>query len=497
MTTPSALADLVRATAAADALDERPGLLIVRAALADAALRERWRAAKADPPADVLSITITEADGDAELDDAAAPAADELFRITVQTRAEPGKLRLFLASSLVRAAAILPEVGEVLIAQMGANETFTTYRNRVQLWTNTPPEDYAAHEPLPDPRAYANDFTGGREVPADIRPWLLRTGPAAAGTVYEAWSAVAARRQMAALSNRVSRGDAGLSYHFNGPPACVATPSDAEVAALAPRLQAGVAWVFSENRDADTRHLLLTAEWARTHRRSQLRDLGEGALESAKAAYAAYVTSGSKETLKALAELRKAVVDEGQKTSQRAQDLAGAMWKDVAVAAAPFVLKILPDASRAPNAVLTIALALSAAAFLVFSFGIQVFINERYFRRQAEGRALWKRELNVALRQKDVDDLSEEPIRNSLADYAKVRGVVGLVYVGLVVALLLFAAANVPAGTGPAASKPAAPHPAGAAALAPSLKRPASMHPAKSPPSARVPSSTATGGSPR
>lgn len=496
MTTPSALADLVRATAAADAIDERPGLLIVRAALADATLRERWRAAKADPPADVSSITITEADGDAELADDAAPGADELFRITVQTRAEPGKLRLFLARSLVRAAAILPEVGQVLIAQMGANETFTTYRNRVQLWTNTPPEDYAAHEPLPDPRAYASDFTGGREVPADIRPWLVRTGPAAAGTVYEAWAAVAARRQLAALSNRVSRGDAGLSYHFSGPPACMVTLSDAEVAALAPRLQAGVAWVFSESRDADTRHLLLTAEWARTYRRGQLADLGEGALESAKAAYTAYVTSGSKETLKALAELRKAVVDEGQKTSQRAQDLAGAMWKDVVVAAAPFVLKILPDASKAPSAGLTIALSLAAAAFLVFSFGIQVFINDRYFRRQAEGRALWKRELNVALRQKDVDVLSEEPIRNSLADYAKVRGVVGLVYVGLVIALLVFAAANVPAGTAPAASEPAAPDAAGAAVPAPNLEPAAPVPPAKSPPSVRVPSATVTGGSP-
>lgn len=495
MTTPSALADLVRATAAADAIDERPGLLIVRAALADAALRERWRAAKAAPPADVSSITITEADGDAELADDAAPGADELFRITVQTRAEPGELRLFLAWSLVRAAPILPEVGQVLIAQMGANETFTTYRNRVQLWTNTAPEDYAAHEPLPDPRAYASDFTGRREVPADIRPWLMRTGPAAAGAVYEAWAAVAARRQLAALSNRVSHGDAGLSYHFSGPPACVTTLSDAEVAALAPRLQAGVAWVFSENRDADTRHLLLTAEWARTHRRGQFADLGEGALESAKAAYAAYVTSGSKETLKALAELRKAVVDEGQKTSQRAQDLAGAMWKDVAVAAAPFVLKILPDASKAPGAGLTIALSLSAAAFLVFSFGIQVFINDRYFRRQAEGRALWKRELNVALRQKDVDGLSEEPIRNSLADYAKVRGVVGLVYVGLVIALLVFAAANIPAGVAPAASNPAAPDPVGAAAPAPNLKPLPPVPPANSSPTVRVPPAT-TGGSP-
>ena len=43
------------------------------------------------------------------------------------------------------------------------------------------------------------------------------------------------------------------------------------------------------HRDADTRHLLLANEWARSYRREKPDDIGDGALESAKGAYSAYV----------------------------------------------------------------------------------------------------------------------------------------------------------------------------------------------------------------
>jgi len=109
----------------------------------------------------------------------------------------------------------------------------------------------------------------------------------------------------------------------------------------------GADWTFTTGaRDADTRHLLLAAEWARSHSGGQL---GEGCSESAEAAYGAYVKAGSKDSLKALAELRKTVVDEAQKASQKAQDMAGAMWKDLAVATTPFVIKVLPDSEKTAN----------------------------------------------------------------------------------------------------------------------------------------------------
>ncbi len=163
-------------------------------------------------------------------------------------------------------------------------------------------------------------------------------------------------------------------------------------------------------------------------------------LESARAAYAAYVKSGSRETLKALADLRKAVVEETQRVSQRAQDLAGALWKDLTVAAAPFVLKILADAAKTSSQSVAGGLALAAAVFLVFSFCIQVHINRRYLRGQKAARAVWRNALNSVLSPAEVEEFSDRPIDSAVRDYRRVHLLVGGFYVFLVIALLTFAA---------------------------------------------------------
>jgi len=442
MTTPTEIADLVRATAPAEEIDERPGVLFARAPLADPALRGRWLSLRAALPEYLSNVSIVEADSDTVLGDDEAPPENRLYRITLESRHMAGQLRLFFAESLAHAEAAFGNAEHVLLATMHPQETFSTFRNRVQLWTRDAPEPFAPSEPLPDPRTYSSDFTGSAEVPADIRPWLIRAAPHDPGPGYAAWCRVAARRLLAAIADRVAAKDGAITYHFNGPPACVVSLTDNEACALLPRLQEGGLWVYPDVRDADTRHLLLASEWARTNRQGDVSQLGDRSLESAQNAYAAYVKSGSKETLKAISELRKAVVDEGQKAAQRAQDLAGSMWKDVAVAAAPFVLKILPDASRASSRTLTGVIALCAASFLVFSFCIQVFINKRYFRSQKAARAVWQRALNVTLTPKDVEEYSEAPIKAGVADYRTARLAIGCVYFLLIAALLVFAVEN-------------------------------------------------------
>lgn len=490
MTTPTEIADLIRATAPPAERDERPGVLFLRAALADADLRQRWLALRKALPDYLLTVSIVEADGDAVLEDPDVPPEDRLYRITVETKADAAQLRLFFAETLAGAETDFASVEHVLIASMGPHETFSTFRNRVQLWSSDPLEPFAPSEALPDPRTYASDFTGGAEVPADIRPWLLRGEPNQQGAAYRTWGQLAARRLLAALADRVARKDATITYHFSGPPTCVVSLTDGEALALLPRLQESGLWLYPDVRDADTRHLLLASEWARTHRQGDVAQLGERSLDSAKNAYAAYVKAGSKETLKALSELRRAVVDEGQKAAQRAQDLAGSMWKDIAIAAVPFVLKLLPDAAKAPSRALAGVLAICAAAFLIFSFAIQVFINKRYFRSQKAARVVWKRALNVALTPSEVEEYSEAPINAGVADYRRVRSAVGAVYALLVLALLVFASwsflappdkPSAPsAGTTlvtAASSGPASGAPPAASSVAPSRPAPPSSQP--------------------
>jgi hypothetical protein len=368
--------------------------------------------------------------------------SDARFRIVVETVSAEDELRLFLGNSLLNAVDAIEDVNCVQIADMAGNGTFTTYRSRFQVWTNEPPEPYAPSEELPDPRTLSNDFTRVRLVPEDLRPWLQRSGPKKSGTAYEAWKGLSGPRLLAALANRVSETDAGIAYHFSGPPSCIITPSPTQVGMVFDRMTAGAGWVFAEGRDTDTRHLLLANELARSHRKNALADFGDGSLDSAKGAYAAYVKSSSRETLKALAELRKTVVDEAQKASQKAQDLASSLWKDAALAAVPFGLKLLPDAAKVGNRYITGAMAIAAILLLAFSYGTQLFINHKFFKNQADARRIWKQALNTVLTPAEIEEFSEQPITKSIADYRTVRCWVGFVYAGLILTLAVFALYN-------------------------------------------------------
>lgn len=207
---------------------------------------------------------------------------------------------------------------------------------------------------------------------------------------------------------------------------------------MADGIQAAAKWVFADGKDAEPRHLLLSTEWARAQAGAQTDDVPERSLGSARTAYVAFVRSSSKETLKALADLRKGVVEETQKASQRAQDLAGGLWKDLAIASAPFVLKVLPDSAKAGATGVSVLLAWGAAAFLAYSFLVQTHINRRYFRTQRDGRVAWRGALGTILSTAELEQFGEKPIRDSIRDYRFVRRVVGAIYVSLFVGLLAF-----------------------------------------------------------
>ncbi|MCZ3378400.1 hypothetical protein [Rhizobium sp. AG207R] len=269
---------------------------------------------------------------------------------------------------------------------------------------------------------------------------MIQSRPVVSSAAYACWVKLAAGRLLAALANQVYIGETGTVYQFAGPPACKVQVSDDEVVGIHERLNEGATWVFADGaKDADTRHLLLATEWARSHVIAGPAGLGLGSLDSAQAAYSAYVKSSSKETLKAIAELRKTVTDEAQKASQKAQDMTSALWKDLAVATTPFVIKVLPDAGKAPNLWIAGFFAFGAAVFLLFSLQVQLYLNRRYLASQAKARLVWSKRLNLVLSQDEVREISDDPIEGSVKDYHRVKIAVVLIYVLLIGVLILFA----------------------------------------------------------
>jgi len=439
MTSPTELAAFVRFTAAADDCEETSSSVVLRAALDDPGHLELWRSFRRAPPSCLSEVVVTQIGTDLDLAEADAPPPGTRFRIVLRKQQEAGELRMLLCPVGDGWCSTLAAIRSVRVAEMGDDAAFTTYLARFGRWTDDPALPVSESEPLPDPRKFTSDFTQLNFVGSDIRPWLLAMPPKVGDGVFAAWRKAAAPRLLAALADQVSF-DGGVVAHFSGPPSAAVRADAIDLDAAFGALNAGAVWVFADgSRDADARHLLLSNEWARDAGRIG-EDTGVDPLISARKAYAAYVKVGSKETLKAIAELRKTVLDETQKISQRAQDLAGALWKDLAIASAPFVVKIVSDSTKLPSNYVAGGFAAVAAIFLAFSFWMQVSINSRYFARQEEARSVWRGALTTVLSTSEVEEYSDQPIARSVADYKVARKRVGCFYGVLVIVLLAFAA---------------------------------------------------------
>jgi hypothetical protein len=442
--TPSDLLALIARTPGSGLQEESPKTAILLARLDDDNVRLAWSTLRATLPDYLDEVVITQVGTDADLDaDGGKPGLNAVFRITMRKKQIDGQLCFLTVPTGDGWYEKLADVSHVLVAAMSAEESFTTYRARYQHWSLDTPQSISPTEALPDPRRYCTDFTQRGVVVADLRPWLLNSAPAKDdGAMFMVWRSVAVVKAMAAIADHLSV-ERDLTFHFSGPPAVTFALADVKVGVIFAQLNAAVLWVYGGGqRDAETRHLLLAHEWARSWSKSEQAHLGADALKSAQAAFNAFVKSGSKETLKAIAELRKGVVDEGQKISQRAQDLSGALWKDLAVASAPFVLKILSDSARLPVGAAAGGLALAAALFLAFSYAMQVFINRRYFQRQDEARAIWRSALSTVLSGREIEEYGEAPLANSKKDYEIVCCWVGAFYLVLIGILVIFGIAN-------------------------------------------------------
>ena len=441
MMTPTGFVEFIRRTTRTT-ISEHPGVLRLHGAFVDGEACAEWRALPAALPPFIAGSVIRYAGTDAAIDDDEADFAGNVFDIIVTKNVCANELRFFFESAIVDVIESSCDVDHIRIADLDPQGTFSTCRSRFALWDLEPPHDFAVREALPDPRSYTKDFTGAGLVASDLRPWMVRSLPAREGAAFCAWRLASCRRLLAATCDQVSGTPDRPAYHFSGPPTRVAKLTAAALPSLFERLQSGAAWSFGAAKDADTRHLLLASEWARTWQADAPTRFGENSLGSAKSAYAAYVKSGSKETLKALTDLRKAVAEETQKISQRASDLAGAIWKDLAIAGVPFLVKILPDSTKTSFPYAIPVVAVIAAVFLIFSYVVQVWINGQFFNRQESSRQPWKEALGGALSADEIAGISDRPIAGSIKDYGRVRTAVGIVYVLLVFFLLAFALEN-------------------------------------------------------
>ena len=416
--------------------DERLNALVLRGRFADAEVQAAWIKLSTDPPANFeIQVHDPQITGDV------GPAdAFEADRVVIVTITKPAVTRIgffFFGVSLEKY--LRDEVGVVAlrVADLTAQEAFSARGLDVAPWM--PGQALPPPPPLPtaiNPRNLVADHAPEREVPRDLSPWLLLTRPAVPGVAFEAWCAIAARRLLSGLVSSASREDGVVYLRVSGPPPYRIRADDPEIAGAWKGLTDVAEWVFLSVSDVEARHRLFGGELARASRPGQdFPTTLERAFEAAKIAYDAHIQSASRETLKALADLRKTVVEESQKVTQRTQDMTAALGRDLAVSAAPFVIKILADAGKVTTPAIAAAFYFVAAVFLMISFALQWRINESFLRGQQLSRQRWMQTLSAYISTKEREEISDGPIDMAIRSYRSTRTFLLFIYIVLVIAL--------------------------------------------------------------
>jgi hypothetical protein len=266
-----------------------------------------------------------------------------------------------------------------------------------------------------NPRRVVRDASGRGLVPVDLRPFLLADGSdAPTGDVaYETWTAYAAAKLVLAIATEVLSDG---RVEFVGPPRLnVPTFDPASTPELVDwfePLQEAARWVYDDDREVDLRHRLFSQEFARlaygaTSIEGAITRSGASALEGAKITYSFHVHEISKDALKSLSELRKAVSDDTQKmfesVRQVALSAAGAMFYVIGLVAAR--LSSAPMDAGVFDFLLLVGMTYS---------GVVVMVNYRVIEQQRELRSVWRSKVYRYLTDEEYKLMVQDP--NSRAE---------------------------------------------------------------------------------
>lgn len=280
-----------------------------------------------------MIVTHLEADGWSDI--AAADVGGDIprgmlagsadgIRVTASRQALPDGTEAVLTRSgfaaLLDRDAVLP-----IVWVQGLNAAIDTWTVRYAPWDDATP--FAAFDPPSNPvRVVRVLGPGGPGM--QLGRWLLRDPEAdVAARAATPWRRRAATQLGAALAQEI---EPNGRFLFRGPPPTRFAPGDVDLEkGPFAALQKAVNWTYESARELENRHGLIAAEVARTSLRDgKLEDLAStlsAALEGARIAYGFGVTQQSKDTLKALGDLRKAVSDDAAKLSETTRSLGAAV----------------------------------------------------------------------------------------------------------------------------------------------------------------------------
>lgn len=333
----------------------------------------------------------------------------------------------------------------ILIAESFAE--FSSKRCKIGPWKSpclTGPEHQ--HEEITLARLIR---TNAPEVlPRSLSFWIPSTAPKSYSQIFEAWESQAARRLLPVFSSEIwVQGADTFEVVLAGPRKRTASWQTRHAIQKASRSHVfeAVKWFAELPRESEVRHSLLVkrlaVEWPddSVSWETGLERALNIALEGARTDYKAHLHETTTETLKAMADLRKALNEETSKIIERTQNLSTALFRDIALAVAAIGLRLVYlDAKSTGQAASNIFL-LVAALWLATSFYLTTSTNRKFFRLQARIHASWHRRIHPLIPGREFLALAKKPIKAAVKNYNRTRILVSVVY-GLAIGSLVITA---------------------------------------------------------
>lgn len=321
---------------------------------------------------------------------------------------------------------------------LGLSATFST-RARVYCgWHECPA--LAQSLATKAPRLLVKETASIRTVPEDVRHWLLAEGHALElrEPFHMVWAAHALNYLSRCLANEID--SIGTTLTFKGPPKL-----NLKISQIADRIeepllsdfevvQEAAGWVFDNSREAEVKHILLSAEIARSGRadgeaQSYLSENLAAALDCAKIAYQMAVSEITKDTLKSLGELRKAVTEETSKatdaTRQATAAIATALTVGLGLIAVRLTVQINPY-------LITVVMCVAFGYTLM-----SVLAGRKFIQIQQTLRQEWQPKLYRYLSGEEFKKMVEDPISDAEKLFNRVSGwgltTLGVIAVGIVI----------------------------------------------------------------
>lgn len=286
------------------------------------------------------------------------------------------------------------------------------------------------------PRRLVRDQTQ-QLTPDDIAPWYLTHSAAETSPIFSAWKEQASRKLAFSIPTEIRTTDDGFQVILKGARSAFAGVDTSQPLSSAfGQLMEAIRWVYDQRRDTETKFHLLNnhlalywpddAKWP-----VGLAEVLEHALASAREAFAFHLQEDSKEAIKSLGDLRKALQDEVARSQVATRDLLSALWRDAAIAGAAFALR-----SATANVAVVNLIATSAAILLSISLVTTLLSNWRFDVLAKAVREQWRTRLYAFMSATQWSTLVLEPISKARWVYRLSIVPVSTVYIALILALL-------------------------------------------------------------